>query len=165
MTCYGSVHSPLPTAVRHNNRPASTNLKETEVTHDELRKLEHTRRRALWEIARFHPDDPKAADALAILDHLDDQERSGTPSTGEPLELSKVRDTVPVQHHHCGIDIILERDIPQPWRERFLQASIGSTRIPDGPYATDWDKFLAGWEAEMRHLEQHRAVRKKPGTD
>lgn len=87
------------------------------------------------------------------------------PSTDKPLELNDVRNSVPVQPHQCGIDIILERDIPQPWRERFFHASIGSTRIPDGPYATDWDKFLAGWEAEMRHLEQHRDVRNTPGTD
>lgn len=162
MTCYGSVHSPPPTAVRHHNRPASTNLKETDMTRDELRKLEHTRRRALWDIARLLPGDPKAADALAILDDLDDQERSGTPSTGDPLELDGVRDSVPVQHHHCGIDIVLEITIPQPWRERFQQASIGSTRVVEGPYATDWEKFLARWEAEMRHLEQHRAARHKP---
>ncbi len=135
------------------------------MTCDELRDLERTRRKALWEIARLLPGDPKAADALAILDDLDAQERSGTPSTGEPLELDKVRDSVPVQDHSCGIDIVLEPDIPQPWRERFLQASIGSTRIPGGPYASDWDKFLARWKAEMRHLEQHRAVRNKPGTD
>lgn len=135
------------------------------MTHDELRKFESTRRRALWEIARLLPGDPKAADALAILDDLDDQELSGTPSTGAPLELDEVRDSVPVQHHNCGIDIVLEITIPQPWRERFLQASIGSTRIPDGLYVTDWDKFLARWKAEMRHLEQHRAVRNKPGTD
>ena len=135
------------------------------MSHDELRKLEHARRRALWEIARFHPGHPKAADALAILDELDDQERSSTPPTGEPLELNMVRDSVPVQHHDCGIDIVLELTIPQPWRERFQQASIGSTRVVEGPYATDWDKFLARWEAEMRHLEQHRAARHKPGTD
>ena len=132
------------------------------MTHDELRKLVATRRKALWEIARLLPGDPKAADALAILDDLDDQERSETPSTGEPLEFSKARDSVPVQHHNCGIDIVLEMTIPQPWRERFLQASIGSTRVVEGPYATDWNKFLAGWEAETRHLEQHRAARHKP---
>lgn len=166
MTCHGSVHvSPPPTSARHNNRPASTNLRETEVTHDEFRKLERTRRRALWEIARFLPSDPKAADALAILDELDDQERIGTPSTGESLELNEVRDSVAVHHHNCGIDIVLEMTIPQPWRERFQQASIGSTRVVEGPYAKDWDKFLARWEAEMRHLEQHRAARYKPGTD
>ena len=164
--CYGSVHdSPPPTAARYYRSPASTDLKETEMTHDELRKLELTRRRALWEIARFLPGDPEAADALAILNDLDDQERSSTPSTSEPLELNEVRGSVPVQHHQCGIDIVLELTIPQPWRARFQQASIGSTRVVEGPYATDWDKFLARWEAEMRHLEQHRAARHKPGTD
>jgi hypothetical protein len=56
---------------------------------------------------------------------------------------------------------VLELTIPQPWRERFQQASIGSTRVVEGPYATDWEKFLARWEAEMRHLEQHRAARYK----
>jgi hypothetical protein len=135
------------------------------MTHDELRKLERTRRRVLWEIARLLPGDPEAADALAILNDLDDQERSSTPSIGEPLEFSKILDSVQVQHHDCGIDIVLETTIPQPWRERFQQASIGSTRVVEGPYATDWDKFLARWEAEMRHLEQHRAARYKPGTD
>ena len=163
VACYGSVHdSPPPAAARHYRSPASTDLKETEMTHDELRKLERTRRRALWEIARFLPGDPEAADALAILNDLDDQERSSTPSTSEPLELNEVRGSVPVQHHQCGIDIVLELTIPQPWRERFKQASIGSTRVVEGPYATDWEKFLARWEAEMRHLEQHRAARHKP---
>jgi hypothetical protein len=162
VACYGSVHdSPPPAAARHYRSSASTILKEAEMTHDELRKLERTRRRALWAIARFLPGDPEAADALAILNDLDDQERSSTPSTSEPLELNEVRDSVPVQHHQCGIDIVLELTIPQPWRERFQQASIGSTRVVEGPYATDWEKFLARWEAEMRHLEQHRAARYK----
>lgn len=66
---------------------------------------------------------------------------------------------------HSGIDIILEQTIPQPWRERFHQASIGSTRLIDGPYARDLDKFLVGWEAEMRHLEAHRAATSKPELD
>lgn len=108
---------------------------------DEVRKLERARRKALWALASLHPGDLKAVDALAILDDLDAQERNGMPSTDEPLELSEALDCVPVQHHTCGIDIVLERDIPHPWRERFLQASIGSTRVPDGPYAKDWDKF------------------------
>ncbi|VVQ25852.1 hypothetical protein [Pseudomonas fluorescens] len=128
------------------------------MTDDELRKLESARRRALWEIARFLPSDPEAADALAILDDLDDQERNGPSPTGKQLELTEVRDSVPVLHHHSGIDIVLEMTIPQPWRERFRQASIGSTRLPEGPYARDWEKFLIEWEVEMAHLENHRAV-------
>ncbi|MDY0937995.1 hypothetical protein [Pseudomonas viridiflava] len=134
------------------------NLKEAEMTSDELRALESTRRRALWELASFSPSDPKASRLLIILDDLEHQELQSAYSTDKPLELKEVRDSVPVQHH-CSIDIIFEHDIPQPWRERFLQASVGSTRTPEGPYAGDWKKFLSMWEAEMRHLEAHRAAR------
>ncbi|MNW11484.1 hypothetical protein D3C71_2089550 [compost metagenome] len=66
---------------------------------------------------------------------------------------------------HSGIDIVLELNIPELWRERFFQASIGSTRLVDGLYATDWKKFLAAWEAEMQHLEAHRTAGNKPKLD
>ena len=128
------------------------------MTHDELRQLEGARRRTLWALASLRPGDPTASDLLAILDDLDDQERNDTPCSDKPLDLIQVRNSVSMMRHNSGIDIILERDIPQPWRERFLQASIGSTRIPEGPYAADWDKFLTEWEREMQHLKNHRAA-------
>ncbi|KRP65415.1 hypothetical protein [Pseudomonas orientalis] len=126
--------------------------------HNDLRKLEAKRRKALWMLASISPGDPKAFDALSILDDLDLQERKYSPHTDKALDLNQVRDCVTVQHHHSGIDIILEQTIPQPWRERFLQASIGSTRVPDGPYATNWDKFLTEWVRDMQHLQNHRFV-------
>lgn len=129
------------------------------MTHDALRQLEGARRRTLWELASLRPGDPTASDLLAILDDLDDQERNDTPCSDKPLDLIQVRNSVSAMRHNSGINIILEQTIPQPWRERFHQASIGSTRFVDGPYASDWDKFLESWEAEMRHLEQHRAAR------
>lgn len=135
------------------------------MTCDELRELERTRRRALWTLASLAPGDPNASELLAILDDLENQERNGTLCSNKPLELNEVRDAVPVKHHHSGIDIVLEMTIPQPWRERFHQASIGSTRLVKGPYATDWEKFLAGWEKEMRHLQRHRAARHNPRAD
>lgn len=128
------------------------------MTSDELRKLERTRRRTLWELASIHPGDSKALDVLAILDDLGGQERSSSVSTHEPLGLNEVRPSVPVKRHHSGIDIVLELDIPEPWRERFLQASIGSTRLPEGPYACDWEQFLTEWEREMQHLQNHRVA-------
>lgn len=128
------------------------------MTQHELRELEKTRRKALWALASLHPGDPEASAPLATLDHLGDQQQNDTPLTDTPLGLKEVRDSVPVQHHRCGIDIVLEHDIPQPWRERFLQASIGSTRIADGLYATDWDKFLTEWVREMQHVQNHRAA-------
>ncbi|MCQ3032516.1 hypothetical protein NLO88_17830 [Pseudomonas syringae] len=135
------------------------------MTSDELRALEITRRRALWELASFSPGDPKASRLLIILDDLDHQERHSAPCTDKPLELDAVRDAVPIKRHQSGIDIVLEIDIPQPWRERFLQASIGSTRLPDGPYARDWENFMSEWESEMRHLALHRAARRDLGED
>nr|WP_228732729.1 hypothetical protein [Pseudomonas sp. P42] len=128
------------------------------MTHDELRQLEGARRRTLWALACLRPGDPNASDFLAILDDLHDQERNDTPCSDRLLELPEVRNSVSMMRHNSGIDIILERTIPQPWRERFLQASIGSTRIPEGPYAADWDKFLTEWEREMQHLKNHRAA-------
>ncbi|WP_282363048.1 hypothetical protein [Pseudomonas sp. PS01297] len=135
------------------------------MTHDELCQLEGARRRTLWALACLRLGDPTASDLLAILDDLDDQERNDTPSSDKPLDLIQVRNSVSVMRHNSGINIILEQTIPQPWRERFCQASVGSTRLVDGPYASGWDKFLASWEAEMRHLEQHRAARNKSKKD
>jgi hypothetical protein len=126
------------------------------MTSDELRALESTRRGALWELASLSPGDPKASRLLIILDDLEHQELHSAYSTDKTLELNGVLDCVTVQHHHSGIDIILEQTIPQPWRERFNQASIGSTKLLDGPYAADWDKFLTEWEREMQHLRNHR---------
>lgn len=128
------------------------------MTCDLLRERERTRRRALWALATFQPGDPSASGLLAILDVLDRQERYDTPCSDKPLELVEVRNSVSVMRHNSGIDIILEQTIPQPWRERFLQASIGSTRVPDGPYATNWDKFLTEWVREMQHLQNHRVA-------
>lgn len=126
------------------------------MTCDLLRERERTRRRVLWALASLRPGDPTASELLTILNDLDDQERNDIPLSDKPLELIEVRNSVSVMRHNSGIDIILEQTIPQPWRERFLQASIGSTRVTDGPYATDWDKFLTEWEREMQHLQTHR---------
>uniref|UniRef100_UPI002D787ABC hypothetical protein n=1 Tax=Pseudomonas chlororaphis TaxID=587753 RepID=UPI002D787ABC len=109
------------------------------MTCDLLRERERTKRKVLWSLASLRPGDPNAFELLAILDDLDDQERSGIPSTVEPLELIEVSNSVSVMRHNSGIDIILEQTIPQPWRERFHQASFGSTRLVDGHYAADWD--------------------------
>ncbi|NWB53330.1 hypothetical protein [Pseudomonas sp. F8002] len=129
------------------------------MTDDELRQLEGARRRTLWALACLRPGDPTASELLAILDDLDDRERNDYSCSGKPLELIEVRNSVSVMRHNSGIDIILEQTIPQPWRERFLQASIGSTRVTDGPYAADWDKFLTEWEREMQQLQNHRVAK------
>ena len=69
-----------------------------------------------------------------------------------------IREFVPVAYHHSGINVVLELDIPQPLRERFRQASVGSTRLTDGLFAADWDKFLDEVEREMLHPQIHRVA-------
>lgn len=82
------------------------------MTHDELRELEKARRKALWALASLDPGDSGESEPLAILDHLDNQEQNDTLSTDTSLALMDVRNSVPVRHHHCGIDIVLE-PVPQ----------------------------------------------------
>lgn len=84
--------------------------------HDELRELEKARRKALWALASLYPGDPEASGLLAVLDHIDAQKQGDTPSTDKPLTVRNVRDAVPKQHHHSGIDLVFQHDIPQPWR-------------------------------------------------
>lgn len=127
----------------------------------ELRHRETERRKALWTLADILPGDVRALDALDVLDDIEQRERFDIPSVEQPLGVEEVLRFVPTEPHPIGCSIVRESSIPQPWRERFLRASVGSTRVPEGPYAHDWDKFLVEWQNEMRHLEKHRAARGK----
>lgn len=126
---------------------------------DDLRLRESLRRKALWTLAHLLPGDPKAAAILNVLDDIEDQEHADLNQRPLGLDLDAVRMAVQIERHLFGISIVREVSIPQPWRERFLQASVGSTRLCDGPYAHDWERFLTQWQVEMRHLNAHRAVR------
>jgi hypothetical protein len=83
------------------------------------------------------------------------------------LLLDDLRKLVQEEPRATGYPIVRDTEIPQPWRERFQRASIGSTRAPEGAYAHDWQKFLSEWEAEMLHLANHREamaqVHQRPG--
>lgn len=126
---------------------------------DDLRARESLRRKALWALSHLVPGEPQAAAILNVLDDIEDQERVDLNQSNPHLDIDVVRKSVMIARHSSGITIVDEASIPQPWRERFLQASIGSTRLIDGPYAHDWEKFLAQWQAEMKHLDAHRSVR------
>ncbi len=54
--------------------------------------------------------------------------------------------------------VVLDQDIPEPWKSRFEEASYGSTRLKQGFYARDWRRFLHLWECEMKHLDAHRTA-------
>ena len=129
---------------------------------DDLRTREAVRRKALWTLSHLMPGDPKAAAILDVLDDIDDQERVDLNRIHPSLDIDAVRKAVLIERHSSGISIVREAGIPQPWRERFLQASIGSTRLVDGLYAHDWEKFLTKWQAEMQHLDAHMSARRAP---
>lgn len=127
---------------------------------DDLRTRESVRRKALWTLSHLVPGDPQAAAILNVLDDIEDQERVDLNQSHLHLDIDAVRKAVLIERHSSGINIVDEASIPQPWRERFLQASIGSTRLIDAPYARDWEKFLAQWQVEMQHLAAHKTARR-----
>lgn len=127
---------------------------------DDLRTRESLRRKALWTLSHLMPGDPKAAAILDVLDDIDHQEHVELNRHRPSLDIDDARKAVLIELHSSGIRIVREASIPQPWRERFLQASIGSTRLEDGLYAHDWEKFLSEWQAEMKRLDAHRAARR-----
>lgn len=126
---------------------------------EELRNREAARRNALWTLASLSPGDPKALHVLAVLDDIELGEAHDFSSPAAVLSVDQLRDSILAEPHPIGCRIVREANIPQPWRERFLRASLGSTRVADGPYAHDWKKFLEVWESEMQHLLEHRAAR------
>lgn len=128
---------------------------------DDLRSRESVRRKALWTLSHLIPGDPKAAAIVHVLDDIEDQERVDFNQSHLSLDLDAARKAAQIERHSSNINIVNEASIPEPWRERFLQASIGSTRLVDGPYAHDWEKFLTQWQAEMKHLDAHMCARRE----
>lgn len=125
---------------------------------EELRHREATRRKALWLLASLSTGDPQALEVLNVLDDIELRDAHGISSPESVLTPEQLREAIPTEPHPIGCRIVREENIPQPWRERFLRASVGSTRVAEGAYAHDWEKFLNEWEREMGHLQQHRAA-------
>lgn len=96
---------------------------------DDLRSRESVRRKAVWTLSHLIPGDPNAAAILDVLDDIEGQERVDLNHSHPSLDLDAVCKAVQIERHSSGISIVREASIPQPWRERFLQASIGSTRL------------------------------------
>lgn len=113
---------------------------------DDLRLRETARRQALWAFAGLIPGDPRAVDALVILDDIDRQEQSS------PIP------SIAATERPGGILTVQDMDIPQPWRERFHCASRGSTRLLERAHWYGWEKFLSEWQKEMSHLERDRCA-------
>lgn len=122
---------------------------------DDLHLLEVARRKALWALAHLIPGDPRADAVIQVLDDIEYQEQS-LSIYRQALGADEVLNLVPSEPHPIGIAIVRDENIPQPWRERFECASRGSTRVAEGAYLGNWQKFVSEWKAEMAHVERHR---------
>ncbi|MGU2007885.1 hypothetical protein ACSEQB_00475 [Pseudomonas aeruginosa] len=121
-----------------------------------LRSLEIARRRALWALADLQPGDARAEKVLAELDEVD-QGLQGVEG-GDQLSAQELVDVVTTKLHN-GVQLVVENSIPEPWLQRFHAASVGSTRLAEGPYLRDFEKFVVVWHREIEHLSAHRSKR------
>ncbi|MFJ4260248.1 hypothetical protein ACIP01_25285 [Pseudomonas monteilii] len=126
--------------------------------HHRLRSLEIARRRALWALADLQPGDARAEKVLAELDEVD-QALQGVVC-GDQLFAQELVDVVTTKLHN-GVQLVVEDSIPEPWLQRFQAASVGSTRLAEGPYLRDFEKFVAVWQQELEHLSAHRSKRSR----
>ncbi|EKT4505262.1 hypothetical protein ACU7AI_17160 [Pseudomonas aeruginosa] len=121
-----------------------------------LRGLEISRRRALWALADLQPGDARAE---KVLTELDEVEQALLSVVGDhQISTLELVDVV-ITKHHKGVQLVAEDSIPEPWLQRFLVASVGSTRLAEGPYLRDFEKFLEMWHQELEHLNAHRTHR------
>ncbi len=113
---------------------------------DSLFYREQARRKALWNLQNPGRRE-KALKTLALIDHLD---RRSPIGDGVKLTTADLRTNVRIVPASAGtIAQVIESEIPQPWRERFQHAAVGSTRqSQDTAYAHDWLKFLESWDNE-----------------
>ncbi|MFK0271171.1 hypothetical protein [Pseudomonas asiatica] len=123
-----------------------------------LRGLEIARRRSLWALADLQPGDARAEMMLAKLEEIDQALQSVVG--GDQLSAQELVDVVTTKLHN-GVQLVVEDSIPEPWLQRFRAASVGSTRLAEGPYLRDFEKFVEMWLQELAHLNAHRAHRSR----
>lgn len=111
---------------------------------DDLRTREALRRKAFWTLSHLMSGDPKAAAILDVLDDIEDQEHFYLNRNHPSFDIDTARKAVQIERHSSGISIVREVSIPQPWRERFMQASIGSTRLAESlpPSSFPFESYL-----------------------
>ncbi|MGR6653217.1 hypothetical protein [Pseudomonas entomophila] len=120
--------------------------------------LEIARRRALWALADLQPGDARAEKVLDELDEVDQGLQDIV--SGDQLSAQELVDVINTKLHN-GVQLVVEDSIPEPWLQRFQAASVGSTRLAEGPYLRDFEKFVAVWHQELEHLSAHRSRRSR----
>lgn len=142
----GRHHSALPDAL--NTTKFLPHIAAACAMRDSLFCREQARREALWNLENPMPAQrEQALKTLALIEHLD---RRSPIGDGTKLTTEDLRKSVRIRPSSPGVIArVIESEIPQPWRERFQQASTGSTKASqDTAYAHDWLKFLDLWDKE-----------------
>ena len=117
---------------------------------ENLQVRERARREALWNLENPMPG--QREQALKTLKLIRGQDRRSPIGDGAALTTKHLRESVRIVPASAGtIAHVIESEIPQPWRARFQQASVGSTKqSQDTAYAHDWLKFLDMWDKERK---------------
>src|SRR5690349_10805572 len=128
-----------------------------------LWQRERKRHYALWDLEKLQPGSDRAIQYLAILDEIERADRDDPIGDAVAMSVEELQERVP-ETEILGVSgshfvVVLDEHIPEPWKTRFEEASIWSTRLRQGSYARDWRRFLQLWTAEMQHLAAHREMR------
>ena len=117
---------------------------------------ERERRDAIWRLELIEPRSKSAEPFLEVLSAIRDADETDPIGEACAFGIDEVVALVPITSVTGSIDYVGYDDIPEPWCERFLQASAGSTATIRGGYASDWEKFVRLWTAEMEMIKKHQ---------
>lgn len=121
-----------------------------------LHDRERDRRDAIWRLELIEPGSKSAEPFLELLSAITDADETDPIGEACALGVDEVFAMVPVTSVPGWIDYVAHDDIPEPWCERFQQASVGSTATIRGGYARDWEKFVRHWKVEMEMIRKHQ---------
>lgn len=121
-----------------------------------LHDRERDRRDAIWRLELIQPGSKAAEPFLELLSAIRDADETDPIGEAFAMGIDEVFEIVPVTSVPGWIDYIACDDIPEPWCERFSQASTGSTATIRGSYAYDWEKFVRYWKVEMEMIRKHQ---------
>lgn len=121
-----------------------------------LHDRERNRRDAIWRLEAMAPGSKTAKPFLETLAAIAEEDESDPIGEAFAMGIDEVFEIVPVTSVPGWIDYIACDDIPEPWSERFSQASTGSTATIRGSYAYDWEKFVRYWKVEMEMIRKHQ---------
>ncbi|MFI8376143.1 hypothetical protein ACIGCH_18960 [Pseudomonas helleri] len=131
-------------------------FEEFRVVWRRLYDRERERRDAIWRLELIDPGSKSAEPFLELLSAISDADETDPIGVARALSIDEVVAMVPITYEPGSIDYVGYDDIPEPWCERFLQASAGSTATIRGGYASDWEKFVRLWTAEMEMIKKHQ---------